>query len=238
MSARFYLPVPFRAGDTIELPEDVSRHAGLAKRMRDGEAITLFDGKGASAAGTLTFKSGRAFCEMKETFQKSAPKLKLTLIQALIAQEKLDFVLEKATELGVSKIVICPTKRSVVELSGARREKRLAQWVLKVTAACEQSGNDFVPEVLWADSLEVALNAASDEVKWILSPDQSSPLAIKGVSSAAFAVGPEGGFTDEELEIAIKSGFKPALLGPRILRTETAGLVALTVAQREAGDLH
>lgn len=236
MTARFHVPCPFEPGVSLALPEQAARHAGLALRLREGDAIELFDGAGRRASAELTFPEGRACARILETRTVPAPRLRLTVIQALVAEEKLSFVIEKAVELGVGSIVLFRAKRSVVELKGARLEKRLAAWTKRAISACEQSGNDFVPEIRFCGSAQEAFAGETSRAKFILTPREARPLRLEAAPSAAFAVGPEGGFEDEELAQALAAGFTPALLGPRILRTETAALAACAVAQSQAGD--
>lgn len=236
MSARFYVPgVRFKG--RVQLPESAARHAGLALRMKAGDSIELFDGAGISAAGKLFFENGRACAEIASVTRSAPPKLQLTLLQALLREEKLSFVIEKAVELGASRIVIAPALRSLNALEGKKLAKRLEQWRLRAVSACEQSGNNFLPEILWEDSFIKALRSVSAQKKFFLSPGQNEKLSLAGATRAAFAVGPEGGFDEAEKEAAKEAGWVSTVIGPRVLRTETAGIVAAAIAQWEAGDL-
>lgn len=237
MAPRFYLDTVFQLDSTIVLPEKQAHHASRVLRMRDGDGAVLFDGKGNEAKATLHFFADRTEAQILE-IQKSETEspLKTVLIQALVSQEKLDWILEKATELGVSKIVITPAERSVTKLDAKRLEKRINQWKNTVLSACEQCARSVLPEVLYYADMQTALSENKSEVNVILAPAAQKGLALAGAQSVTFAVGPEGGFSQEEIELAAQNGYASTLLGPRVLRTETAGLAALAVAQCLTGD--
>ena len=165
----------------------------------------------------------------------------MTLVQAWVATDKLEWIAEKAVELGVTDLTLVPTARSVVHLDGPRMERRLARLREIVVAACCQSGRNRTPAVTAATSLERGLrDAVAQGARGIvLDPRAPEPLlaAANAVAAVALAIGPEGGFDDNEQALAARAGYRPARLGPRILRTETAGLAALVVLQAMAGDL-
>ncbi len=159
------------------------------------------------------------------------------MIQALVSQEKLDWILEKTTELGVKRIIITPTERSVTKLDEKRLTKRLEQWKKTVQAACEQCGRSFFSEVIYSPTLQKALETGQSEHNILLAPGSSANLVFQPEgTSITFAVGPEGGFSNQEIELAHEMGYQSTLLGPRILRTETAGLTAVAIAQWQLGD--
>lgn len=237
MAPRFFVNEPFELNKTLTLPQKAAHHASRVLRMREGDLATLFDGKGSEAQVLLHFFSDRTEAEIISINQSQTESpLKTILIQSLVCQEKLDWILEKATELGVSEIILTPSSRSVTKLDPKRLEKRLDQWQKNVISACEQCGRSFFPSVMWQPNLLTALKNVNADQKVILAPSSSHPAQFKSGHSICFAVGPEGGFTEEEIQMAVELGFEAYLLGPRILRTETAGLTALSIAQWERGD--
>jgi 16S rRNA (uracil1498-N3)-methyltransferase len=171
--------------------------------------------------------------------------LQVTLLQALARGEKMDWVLQKATELGVARIVPVATERSVVQLDGERAGRRLEHWQGIVAAACEQCGRNRLPEVLSPRSLEAACELVATSpasVRLVLAPGATASLAAAasaaeaGGSEVALLIGPEGGLSDGELRLAAQVGFVAVAMGPRVLRTETASIAALGVLQLVAGD--
>lgn len=239
MAPRFYVDSEFQPNDTLVLPEKPAHHASRVLRMREGDSALLFDGRGNEAHCVLHFFSDRTEAHiLTVTKSHTESPLKTVLIQALVSQEKLDWILEKATELGVSKIIIVPAERSVTKLDSKRLEKRLAQWKNTVLSACEQCARSFLPDVEFCPQLESALAQNKSECNLFLAPSAQKGFLLNSVHSVTFAVGPEGGFSAQEIELALSLGYESALLGPRVLRTETAGLAALAVAQSQSGDFH
>ncbi|MEG1969687.1 MAG: 16S rRNA (uracil(1498)-N(3))-methyltransferase [Burkholderiaceae bacterium] len=234
---RFHVDAPWRAGEELPLPEAVAHHALRVLRLRDGEPITLFSGQGGEAQARLRIDGKRAFglIESVDAVERESP-LALTLVQSLVASDKLDWVIEKATELGATRVIVAPAARSVIKLEAARLEKRLAHWREIAVAACCQCGRNRIPVIDYFPALTSALAAAESEQRYVLAPGATRPLQLAGARSAAFAVGPEGGFTEDELHAAEAIGYARSLLGSRVLRTETAGLAALAAGQALAGD--
>lgn len=234
---RFWVDADFVAGTRLDLPESVAHHALRVLRLREGTPITLFSGRGGEAHARLGIDGRRAWAEI-ETFppiERESP-LDLSLVQSLIASDKLDWVIEKATELGVTRILIAPATRSVIKLEATRLEKRLAHWREIVVAACCQCGRNRLPALDFHPRLADALAAAPTGARHVLAPGAQGGLQIAAGDAVSFAVGPEGGFTDEELGLAEALGYQRSLLGRRVLRTETAGLAALAASQALAGD--
>ncbi len=241
MSApRFFIDAALAAGKEIDLPSDLAHHALRVLRLRNGDPIALFNGRGGEFAAELRRDRNetRARVLAFDGVERESP-LRLTLIQALVAADKLDWIVEKAVELGVARIVIAPTQRSVVRLDAARGARRLEHWRQIVRAACSQCGRNRLPALDFHGSLDAALAAVpADQPRLLLSPAASAGLPSRLAGPiAALAVGPEGGFTDAELRHAAGAGFTAVRLGPRILRTETAGLAALAALQASSGDL-
>lgn len=220
---------------TIELPPKAAHHAGRALRLAAGEIVALFNGSGRVWTGPISFDGKRAFVTIEEeTPDDRESPVTMTLVQAQVTPEKMDWIVEKATELGVARIVLVPAQRSVTKLSGDRLEKRLEKCRETVRAACEQCGRNRLPEVV-ALSLKEAF-ALEGDLKLILAPGAQRGMQTEKPRSVLFAVGPEGGFAPEELQAAEEAGWRPTLLGPRVLRTETAGLAAAAWINALYGD--
>lgn len=220
---------------TIELPPKAAHHAGRALRLAAGEIVALFNGSGRVWTGPVSFDGKRAFVTIEEeTPDDRESPVTMTLVQAQVTPEKMDWIVEKATELGVARIVLIPAQRSVTKLSGDRLEKRLEKCRETVRAACEQCGRNRLPEVV-ALSLKEAF-ALEGDLKLILAPGAQRGMQTEKPRSVLFAVGPEGGFAPEELQAAEEAGWRPTLLGPRVLRTETAGLAAAAWINALYGD--
>ena len=243
-SPRFYCPLPLTPGALAGLPENAARHACRVLRLRVGDSLTLFDGQGGEYAGRIAVvERERVTVEVlawQAVERESA--LSLTLVQALQAGEKMDLTVQKAVELGVSRIVPVASRRSVLRLEGERAQKRLAHWQAIVAAACEQCGRNRLPPVAAIDKLErwLSVPAAPPVMRLMLSPDAACHFDDLPPPAAAtrveILIGAEGGLAVEEVEQAQAAGFMPLRLGPRVLRTETAGLAALATIQCLWGD--
>lgn len=238
MSApRFFVDVPLAAGESVELPEPVAHHALRVLRLAEGAPILLFDGRGGQYPSELIIDGRRARARVQrlDPVERESP-LVLTLAQAWIASDKLDWVVEKAVELGAAAIVLFPTERSVVRLSGERRERRVSHLRQLAIAACAQCGRNRLPALMAADSLRDAVCRLPERSRFVMSPTAGAAPKLQGAEAAGIVVGPEGGFTEGELALATAEGCVPIQLGPRVLRTETAGLAALSALQAWAGD--
>ncbi|MDE2497098.1 MAG: 16S rRNA (uracil(1498)-N(3))-methyltransferase [Xanthomonadaceae bacterium] len=240
---RLFVDVPLTPGEDLPLPQDAAGHTVRVLRLKAGDPVILFNGDGRQYPGRLVTANPRAasvHVEATETPARESP-LRSTLIQSLARGEKMDWIIQKATELGAAQILPVTTERSEVRLDGARGEKRLDHWRAIAIAACEQSGRNVVPEISAPVSLEVCLAAhpqASTEVRWMLHP--GGTVRLRNLASAPtnvmLAVGPEGGFSGNDLAALRQAGFSELALGPRVLRTETAGLAALAALQAVCGD--
>ena len=239
---RFFVDRALAAGDWVELPTAVAHHAVRVLRLRAGDEVTLFNGHGGEFRGLLQVSGaqGRVQVERHVAIERESP-LRITLIQAWIAADKLDWVIEKAVELGVARVVIAPSARSVVRLDAERQQRRLRRLNEIAIAACCQSGRNVVPKIDGAPTLREALQMGRPTVGIGLLLDPETPVSVVEAADAApviaLAVGPEGGFDGAERTLATSLGYRPAALGPRMLRTETAGLAALAALQSVAGDL-
>jgi len=241
MSApRFYCATAFAAGQTVTLPADVFHHAIRVRRLRAGDALVLFSGDGLEAAGTLAAvdRDGAQAAIATVTAVDRESPLQVTLLQGLSAGDRMDYTLQKAVELGVHVIVPVTAQRSVVKLDRDRADKRIAHWRQIVIGACEQSGRNRLPEVRPVTSLAAGLAAVSAARRFVLSFDGGARLRDIAAPDGPIALlaGPEGGLTADEERAARAAGFAPISLGPRVLRTETAGVAALAAMQAVWGD--
>ena len=235
---RFHVHAALAVGSAVDLPRSVAHHAAHVLRLRPGDPVVLFDGRGGEYRGRLS-EAGRVDITEHDPLDRASP-LAVTLVQCWIASDKLDWVVEKAVELGAGRILFAPGRRSVVRLDGERRQKRVERLREIAVAACCQCGLNRIPALAACDTLEAALSAgtADGAAGVLLLPGASRSLLDTAPTAHAFAlaIGPEGGFDESELELAARAGYEPARLGPRVLRTETAGLAALAALQARAGD--
>jgi len=243
LTPRFKVAPPLGAaeGAEIELADPVAHHALRVLRLRDGDALALYDGSGGEwhARVVATAPRLRVRIERFEAIERESP-LAVTLVQAMIAADKLDWVIEKATELGVARILVVAAARSVIRLDGERLRRREARWLEIAAAACSQCGRNHVPSVAAVDALAPALAQCQDaDARLVLDPHATAPLhpAAAPARSVALLVGPEGGWTGDELELAAGAGWTGVRFGPRVLRTETAAIAGLAALQALGGDL-
>jgi 16S rRNA (uracil1498-N3)-methyltransferase len=239
---RVHLAQPLAAGTEVVLPEAAARHVARVLRLRPGAALLLFDGSGADFRAEITEVAGpRVRTRIVERIDglPESP-LAVTLVQAVSRGERMDWTLQKATELGVRRIQPVLSARSVVRLDGQQGERRLRHWQGVVAGACEQCGRSVLPVVEapleLAQYLEVPRGA---DRRLVLAPDGSGSIGAlaAGLVSVELLIGPEGGLDETEVAAAGRAGFERVRLGPRVLRTETAGIAALAVLQALAGDL-
>jgi len=238
---RFHLPVPLTVAATLNLPEAAAHHAARVLRLRNGDAITLFNGQGGEYAARITAIGKHdvtVAIERHDPVERESP-LPVTLVQAVSSGERMDLTIQKAVELGVARIVPVESERCVVRLKGARAEKRVAHWQQVVISACEQCGRNRIPEVRMISPLDVWLAAeVSDAFRWVLLPGANTALRDlpRPQKPIELLVGPEGGLTDVEADAARRAGYQPVRLGPRVLRTETAAPALLAALQALWGD--
>lgn len=237
---RFYVREPLAPGARLELPEPVVRHAVRVLRLPTGTPITLFDGRGGEYPAVLDYVDrDYAYAVVGAWRERECESpLRITLVQAVQAGDKMDFTIQKAVELGVNHIVPVESRRSVIRLSGERAAKRVAHWQGVVAAACEQCGRNRLPLVAPLESVEKWLaRPAGSALRLMLAPGAAHSLAqLPPAGDIELLVGAEGGLDEREVEAARLAGYQPIALGPRILRTETAGLAALAALQTLWGD--
>src|SRR5574343_1717166 len=237
---RFYCREALSQGAHVELPEPVARHAVRVLRLPPGASIILFEGRGGQYPARIErIERDRVFAELGAWEQiERESRLSITLVQALQSGDKMDFTIQKAVELGVRDVVPVESRRSVLRLSGERAAKRVAHWQGVVAAACEQCGRNQVPLVAPLEKLENWLaRPAGGALRLMLAPDAGQTLAdIPPVGEVQLLIGAEGGLDPQEMIAAQQAGFQAVRLGPRVLRTETAGLAAMAALQALWGD--
>ena len=236
MIPRLYVEAPLRPQESIELPEAAAHHAARVLRLRAGERVVLFDGRGGEYEASLVMPGGgRVVAEAGEhrPVERESP-LAVTLVQAVSSGEKMDFTVQKAVELGVAAIHPVLSARSVVRLDGERGAKKLAHWRRIAIAACEQCGRNRIQQIV----APVALGRyrAPAGARILLSPAGAGRLAALARGPVVLAAGPEAGFEEAEEQLLERAGFAAVRLGPRVLRTETAALAALAALNALAGD--
>ena len=237
--ARLHCETGLAPGAHVELPERAARHVA-ALRLRAGDALTLFAGDGHEWRATLTAvdrRGVRVAVHERRAVSRESP-LAITLAQGICAADRMDLVLQKATELGVARIRPLVTARVIVRLSQERQERRETHWQNVAIAACEQCGRNVVPAVAPVAGLRDFLGEpAAPGTRILLSPLADATLRTVDVRApVTILVGPEGGLTDDERDLAALAGFVPVRFGPRILRTETAPLAAVAALQALYGD--
>jgi 16S rRNA (uracil1498-N3)-methyltransferase len=229
------------SGKGVGLPEQAGLHLTRVLRLDPGAPVILFDGTGGEYQGTLQ-RDGRnwwAKVGAHDPVERESP-LAITLLQGVSRGERMDLIIQKSTELGVARIVPVLAERSVVKIDARQRARKQEHWQAIAVSACEQCGRNRVPQVADALSLGDAIAALAPEgARCLLAADATGSLAnaaTSGERTLALLIGPEGGLSDNEQKFARANGFTAYRLGPRILRTETAGLAALAALQTLAGD--
>lgn len=238
---RIYQPGVYQSGDCFELSAEAGQHVGVVLRKQPGDQIVLFSGDDREFDAVI-MQVHKKRVEIKITAvreQSCESPRAIHLAQAISKGERMEFVIQKAVELGVRSICPVITGRSVVKLDKERMEKKQAQWQAIAIAACEQSGRNFVPSVYSPLGLSAYLETCGQTMNFVLDPRGAKTWRDYDFASneLGLLIGPEGGFSDEELNQIITAGFHPLCLGPRVLRTETAAITALGVLQAVCGDL-
>lgn len=236
---RIFIPTSLHPGRDVDLPMQAGEHVARVLRLDRGHPLRLFDGSGSEYAGEIASVGKRAVTAhvlaRAESADRESP-LRITLGQGIARGEKMDWILQKATELGVAGIVPVHGERGEVRLDGERAQKRLRHWRSVVVSACEQSGRARKPEVAAPCGLAEAL-ADLPATRLMLDPWAAQPLPSNIIDNAcALAIGPEGGWSTADMATLAAAGFAGARLGPRVLRTETAGIAAIAALQARAGD--
>ena len=235
--SRFFIDAPLSLGQH-ELPEAQAHYIGRVLRHAAGDAVQLFDGSGQEYLGQLLEvgkKTVRVCLDRALAGQADSP-LHVHLGQGLSRGERMDWAIQKATELGVNVITPIVSERCEVRLKDERADKRLAHWRQVAISACEQCGRSTLPVIHPPVTLAEWLGSTQADLKLVLHPVAEPLTSHEKPATLAFLIGPEGGLSEAEVEQAKAAGFHAARLGPRVLRTETAPVVALAVAQQLWGD--
>jgi 16S rRNA (uracil1498-N3)-methyltransferase len=242
--ARFYCPPPLLDSPRFELPDVAAHHAHRVLRMRSNDAVQVFDGSGNAYDAKIFEINGKRVVlhELQACMSETESPLRITLAQALSSSEKMDWVVQKATELGVAEIQPVQTQRSTARLTSERAGKRVAHWRSIAISACEQCGRNVLPLVHAPEEISAWLGQVRGIscAKYILQPEGSSALHKQAPpqGNVILLIGPEGGFSEDESKIAHLAGFIPIRLGKRVLRTETAAMAGITALQTLWGDFN
>lgn len=239
-STRIYTPQALTLDATIELEQQASQHLAKVLRAQTGDEILLFNGEGGEYQARISGITKQAVAVELHSFVDSDKESPLSIHLGICISkgDRMDFVMQKATELGVSQITPLFGDRSQIKRNKQVLAKKLRHWQQVVVSACEQSGRNFVPKV---DDVENSIDwfqACNSQAKLILDPFcVSNAKTDQQIDSVALAIGPEGGFSDIEISQAKACDFDGLKLGPRILRTETAPIAAITLCQTKWGDI-
>ena len=240
---RVHVAQALSAGREVLLPEQAGEHIARVLRLERGHPLILFNGDGREYDATLASLARRAVSANvtgTRIVDRESP-LPVTLAQGIARGEKMDWILQKATELGVARIVPIITERTEVKLDEERAERRLLHWNQVIAAACEQSGRTRLPQLDPPQRLDRWLATLVDIADFRLALVPGGELTVRTLPpidhGAILCVGPEGGFSEHDIALLGQAGFATLRLGPRILRTETAGISALAALQALCGDL-
>jgi 16S rRNA (uracil1498-N3)-methyltransferase len=249
---RVFIQGELQSGSVVELPRETGAHLAKVLRARSGDEVVLFNGDGREFTGAVEKVQGSrvsASIGAARTMDRESP-FQLTLVQCVPRGDRMDFIVQKATELGVVRIIPVLSQRSVVRLDEGQAASKQLHWHAVAVSACEQCGRNRLPIVAVPQPLLNYLGALAqpdESLRLVLEPErarriergaQSIDIASpQSVSLAEIAIGPEGGFAPEELEAFDLSSFSRVSLGPRVLRTETAAIAAIVVLQARFGDM-
>ncbi|MCK5916976.1 MAG: 16S rRNA (uracil(1498)-N(3))-methyltransferase [Cocleimonas sp.] len=239
---RFYIDCPLQIGLELELPKDIHRHAIQVLRLKVNEALIFFNGKGGEYLATLIMAEKRRSnvrILSYDAINRESP-LEITLALAMIKADKMDFAIQKAVEMGVNIIQPLYTKRSVIKLKANRLDKKQMHWDGVIKAACEQSGRTTVPKLHEPVALASWLHTSSSAFCLAMLPGdypKMTSLDFPENKQMDLLVGPEGGFTDQEVDLLLSNNIKGIQFGSRILRAETAVIAGVALCQQQWGDL-
>ena len=238
---RFFVPPETLQGDQVNISGDPHHHLHNVLRTRLGSVLTLLDGRGLCCEVELESISKRqASARVIRRWRDEDRSLPITLIQAMPKGDKFDLVLQKGTELGVHCFQPVETAYSVAQVNEARMDKRQQRWIRIASEAARQCRRSFLPQIRSMQRLSAVIEEQTSDLKLVLWEAGSVPLAeaLPGErpSGVRLLIGPEGGFTDQEIDDIAAAGFRAVHLGPRILRTETAGLATTPILQYLYGD--
>ena len=244
---RFYCSPPLPLSGSFDLPPDAAHHASRVLRLRVGGVVEIFDGLGNECSGRISDLTGRkvTVANLTATGMNRESPLQVVLAQALSSSEKMDWIIQKATELGVKEIQPIDTARSVARLSAERAAKRLEHWQQVAISACEQCGRNVLPKIhapldimVWLQQTIAIPDTKISDAKYILQPEGAASLHDQPIpqGKVILLIGAEGGFSEAEIIAALQCGFTSVRLGARVMRTETAAVAGLAVVQTLWGD--
>ncbi len=239
---RIYTTASLAPHSEISITGSAANHIGRVLRLKAGDELTLFNGQGGEYSATLTTIERQMVCALVGEFnpRECESPLNITLAQGVSRGERMDYTLQKSVELGVTRIIPLITERCGVKLDAKRAEKRLQHWQGVIISACEQCGRNRLPEILPLTSLTHWLSQPdSTAARWVLHHRAAHSMRqlAAPAGEVSLLIGPEGGLSRREIESAIQHGFQAVQFGPRILRTETAGVATLAAIQTHWGDL-
>ena len=236
---RLFVDTDLCSGESLELPQTSARHASQVLRLRRGDPIRLFNGRGGEFSAEITNSSKKHLTVHigEHHVIERESLLPLVLGQGISRGERMDYTIQKGVELGVQRIVPIVTERSMVKLDAERAVKRRAHWYDMVLGACEQCGRNRISELGEVTPLQTWLAETQPATRLLLRGDAATPLAEIAIADVVVLLaGPEGGLANAECAAAEAAGYQSVSLGPRILRTETAALAAISALQILAGD--
>lgn len=248
---RVYVEVALLPGSVVELPPDTGSHLARVLRARAGDEVILFNGDGREFCGAIeTVRGSRVTASVGEGRPVDREsQLSISLVQCVPRGDRMDFIVQKATELGVARIIPVLSQRSVVRLDKDQAESKAVHWRAVAVSACEQCGRNRLPAIEAAQPLlnylgesapgagtRLVFEPESEPHPQATLPEAGRPADV-GSAAAEIAIGPEGGFAGDELEAFRVAGFLKVALGPRVLRTETAAIAAVVWLQSRFGDM-
>lgn len=238
---RVFVAGPIHSGEELLVEGERAHYLGRVMRVRRGDELVAFDGHGAEYPCQVTdiTKQRVVLAPGERSAPDNESKLRVRLIQGISRGDRMDAVVQKATELGVHRISPVSSEFSVVRLDRSRSQKKTGHWQKIAQSACEQCGRNTVPQIDEPAELLSAVSDCHSGTRVVLLPGSTQPLAeLPGPGDdVVLLVGPEGGFSEKEGQLALEHGFLPRSLGPRILRTETAAIAAIAILQSHFGDI-
>jgi 16S rRNA (uracil1498-N3)-methyltransferase len=239
---RLYQDAYLNVGETIVLDAQATVHVSRVLRLKPDDAVIIFNGRGGEYHGRIVMQEKRSTQILLEQFveREVESPLNITLVQGISRGERMDYTVQKAVELGVTRIVPVVTERTGVNLQGERKQRRREHWQAIVSSACEQSGRNRLPDVGEVESLPRYLSGCADSPAMRLVLHHRTEQGLQQLSApdneVMLLIGPEGGLSAAEIELTQQAGFTPVRFGPRVMRTETAAVAALAVLQAQWGD--
>lgn len=237
--SRIHTTESLQLSQTVTLENDRRHYLVQVLRLKEGDTVHVFNAQDGEFVGEIESVSKQAVAiKLTQPVEnKTESPIVIHLGQALVSRDKMDLIIQKAVELGVHSVTPILTEHANVKLKSERLDKRLAHWQAVAVSACEQSGRLQVPTIHAPVSLNEWVNNNQSELKLILEPVAEKKWAVQqAVQSVSILVGPEGGFSQQEIEVAMQRQFEAVRLGPRILRTETAAMSSIALIQYEFGD--